>query len=418
MDRKKEFSLNKDSTFLDRRSAPHIATLVIMTAAGALNMNILLPSLPGISDDFGVNYSYVQLLISAYLGATAFMQLIIGPLSDRFGRRPVLLVSMLIFIAATIVCIFAPNFETLLVARLVQTVVVSGLALSRAIVRDMVGTDEAASLFGYITMGMALVPMVGPMIGGILDEIYGWQAAFVVSLVFGLFVLMLVWLDLGETNRNKSTSFGAQFRAYPELFRSRRFWGYALSAAFTSGSFFAFLGGAPYVAVEFLGLSPSELGAYFATTAVGYIVGNFISGRYSQRFGINSMLLSGNVITGLGMIGSISTISLGFTHPMAFFGYMVFVGLGNGISLPNANAGIVSVRPHLAGSAAGLGGALMIGGGAALSVLSGAMLSPVTGPYPLLYIMLLSSIAGVITALYVIHVARQVALEAVEPAGE
>ncbi|MCP4319995.1 MAG: multidrug effflux MFS transporter [Hyphomicrobiales bacterium] len=410
--------LNKDSTFLDRRSAPHIATLVIMTGAGALNMNILLPSLPGIARDFGVSYSYVQLLISAYLGATAFMQLIIGPLSDRFGRRPVLLVSLMIFIAATIACMFAPNFETLLVARLVQTAVVSGLALSRAVVRDMVGTNEAASLFGYITMGMALVPMVGPMIGGVLDEIYGWRAAFAVSLIFGVFVLMLVWLDLGETNRNKSASFGTQFGAYPELFRSRRFWGYALSAAFTSGSFFAFLGGAPYISVEFLGLSPSELGAYFALTAVGYIAGNFISGRYSQHFGINTMLLSGNIISGLGMVGSITTFSLGFDHAMAFFGYMVFIGLGNGISLPSANAGIVSVRPHLAGSAAGLGGALMIGGGAALSVLSGAMLSPETGPFPLLYIMLMSSIAGVMVALYVIHVARQVALQAGEPAGE
>ncbi|MEX3009509.1 multidrug effflux MFS transporter [Hoeflea sp. TYP-13] len=389
-----------------------------MTGAGALNMNVLLPSLPGIARDFGVSYSYVQLLISAYLAATAFMQLIIGPLSDRFGRRPVLLVSLAIFIAATILCIFAPNFEILLIGRLIQTIVVSGLALSRAIVRDMVGTDEAASMFGYITMGMALVPMIGPMIGGVLDEIYGWQAAFAVSLVFGIFVLMLVWSDLGETNRNRSASFGAQFRAYPELIRSRRFWGYALSAAFTSGSFFAFLGGAPYVSVEFLGLSPSGLGAYFALTALGYMGGNFISGRYSQRFGINTMLLSGNIITALGMVGSIITFSLGSTHPMAFFGYMIFIGVGNGISLPSANAGVVSVRPHLAGSAAGLGGALMIGGGAALSVLSGSMLSPETGPYPLLYIMLISAIAGAMMALYVIHVARQVALQASEPAGE
>lgn len=410
--------MNKDSRYLDRRTTPHITTLVIMTSAGALNLNILLPSLPGIASEFGVSYSYAQLLISAYLGATAFMQLIIGPLSDRFGRRPVLLGSMWVFIAATLLCMVAPNFQMLLIGRLIQTAVVSGLVLSRAVVRDMVGADDAASLFGYITMGMALVPMVGPMIGGILEEIYGWRAAMGLALAFGLFVLALVWLDLGETNQNRSTSFSAQFRAYPELIRSRRFWGYALSAAFTSASFFAFLGGAPYVSVEFLGLSPTELGLYFALTALGYIVGNFISGRYTNRFGINNMMLNGNFVTGLGMIGSIITLSLGVTHPMAFFGYMIFVGIGNGISLPSANAGIVSVRPHLAGSAAGLGGALMIGGGAAISVLSGSMLSPQTGPYPLLYIMLISSIAGAVTALYVIYVARQVALEAGEPAGE
>ena len=410
--------MDKDTRFLDRRTPPHIATLVIMTGAGALTMNILLPSLPGIAREFGVSYSYAQLLISAYLGATAFMQLIIGPLSDRFGRRPVLLVAMAIFIAATILCMAAPNFQVLLIARIVQTAVVSGLALSRAIVRDMVSTDKAASMIGYITMGMALVPMVGPFIGGVLDEIYGWRAAMAVCLSFGLFVYALIWLDLGETNRNRSASFGAQFRAYPELIRSRRFWGYALSAAFTSGSFFAFLGGAPLVASEYLGLKPSELGMYFAITAIGYILGNFLSGLYSERMGINRMMLSGNIITAVGMVGSLATLGYGVTHPMAFFGYMIFVGIGNGISLPSANAGVVSVRPHLAGSAAGLGGALMIGGGAALSVLSGTMLTAETGPYPLLYIMLISSLAGVAMALYVIHVARQVALQASEQAGE
>ncbi|MEM6462102.1 MAG: multidrug effflux MFS transporter [Pseudomonadota bacterium] len=412
----------KDSRFLDRNTAPHIATLVIITGAGALNLNILLPSLPGIAREFGVSYTYAQLLISAYLGVTALVQLIIGPLSDRFGRRPVLIASMWVFVIATVASMLAPNFQVLLAARIIQTAVISGLALSRAIVRDMVDTDKAASMIGYITMGMALVPMIGPMIGGVLDEIYGWRAAMGISLVFGVFVLVLVYLDLGETNLHRSASFGAQFRAYPELVRSRRFWGYALSAAFTSGSFFAFLGGAPYVSIEFLGLTPSEVGLYFAFTAIGYLIGNFLSGRYSQRFGINNMMLAGNIATSLGMVGSIATFSIGIDHALAFFGFMLFVGLGNGISLPNANAGLVSVRPHLAGSASGLGGALMIGGGAALSVLSGAMLSAQTGPYPLLYIMLLSAIAGVATALYVIYIARQVAMQAVksvvEPASE
>jgi DHA1 family bicyclomycin/chloramphenicol resistance-like MFS transporter len=397
--------------FLDRKSPPHIATLVIITGAGALNMNIVLPSLPAIAEYFQVSYTYVQLVVSAYLAATALMQLIVGPLSDRFGRRPVMLVSIVVFLASTLLCIFAPNFETLLVGRLLQTSIVSGLALSRAAVRDMVSADEAASLFGYITMGMALVPMVGPMIGGVLDEIYGWQSAFVVSFVFALFVLVLVIFDMGETNKAPSESFAVQFRAYPELIRSRRFWGYALSAAFTSGSFFAFLGGAPYISINMLGLSPSGLGAYFALTAIGYIFGNFLSGRYATRVGINLMMLLGNIVVALGMLGSIAAFSIGYTHPLTFFGFMVFLGLGNGLTLPSANAGIVSVRPHLAGSASGLGGALMIGGGAGLSVLSGALLGPDTGPYPMLYLMLISAIAGSAMALYVIYVAHKVALE-------
>ncbi|MCY6380283.1 multidrug effflux MFS transporter [Hoeflea prorocentri] len=410
--------MSEQSRFLDKHTPPHIITLVIVTGAGALNMNIALPSLPGIATYFGVSYSYAQLLISAYLAATAAVQLIIGPLSDRFGRRPVLLACIGIFLVASLVCIFAPNFQILLVARLVQTVIVAGLVLSRAAVRDMHEPARAASLFGYITMGMAVVPMVGPAIGGVLDEMFGWQASFLVSLLFGCLAFGLVISDMGETNKHPSANFAAQFRAYPELIRSRRFWGYALSAAFTSGSFFAFLGGAPYVSVTHLGLSPSEVGFYFALTAVGYMAGNFISGRYTERFGINSMLLSGNVISALGMVASILTFAAGSNHPLAFFGYMIFIGFGNGISLPSANAGIVSVRPHLAGSAAGLGGALMIGGGAGLSVLSGAVLSPESGAYPILYIMLISAIAGALMALYVMHVARQVALEANEPARQ
>lgn len=395
--------------FLDRRAPPHIGTLVLITGIAALNMNIVLPSLPGIAEYFQVSYSFAQLMISAYLGGTAVIQIIIGPLSDRYGRRPVILASLLVFLLATILCVFAPNYETLFVARMLQTVVVSGIVLSRAVVRDMVSTDEAASMIGYITMGMALVPMVGPMIGGVLDEIYGWRSAFVLTFIWGLFVLVLTYFDMGETNRTPSESFAAQFRAYPELIRSRRFWGYALSAAFVSGSFFAFLGGGPYVATTVLGLTPTQLGIYFGITGVGYIAGNYLSARFAIRVGINLMILIGSNVVVFGMVCSIVAFSLGYSHPLVFFGFMLFVGLGNGITLPGANAGIVSVRPHLAGSASGLGGALMIGGGAGLSVLAGALLGPGTGPYPLLLVMLGSAIAGSCAALYVIYVAYQVA---------
>ena len=201
--------------FLDRKTPPHIATLVIITAAGALNMNVVLPSLPGIAEYFSVSYSYVQLLISAYLAATAVMQLLIGPLSDRYGRRLVMLISLAVFLAASILCIFAPNFETLLAGRMIQTVVVSGIALSRAVVRDMVGMEDAASLIGYISMGMAVVPMFGPLIGGVLDEIFGWQAAFFVTMMFGALALLLVFFDMGETKPQHRRSIQGLSRIVP-----------------------------------------------------------------------------------------------------------------------------------------------------------------------------------------------------------
>ncbi|MDP3898413.1 MAG: multidrug effflux MFS transporter [Mesorhizobium sp.] len=393
--------------YLNRRTAPHITTLVLATATGALAMNVFLPSLPAMARYFDADYAVVQLAVSLYLAATAVLQLFIGPASDRYGRRPVMLTCFAIFIVATVAAIFAQSIEFLLACRVLQAFAAAGMVLSRAIVRDTVSADLAASRIGYITMGMTLVPMLGPIVGGYLDELYGWQSTFMLTLVIGCLAFAVVYADLGETNRNLSKSLGAQFGAYPELLRARRFWGYTLTAAFTSGAFFAFLGGAPYISSEILHLSPSDYGLYFAIIGLGYMVGNFLSGRFSGRVGINRMMLTGNLIAVAGMVLALVLFSAGYAHPLSLFGPAMFTGLGNGITLPNANAGIVSVRPHLAGSASGLGGALQIGGGAILSVISGALLTPDSGPYPLLWVMLLSSLAAVLATGYVIHVARQ-----------
>jgi DHA1 family bicyclomycin/chloramphenicol resistance-like MFS transporter len=395
------------AVWLDRRTPPHVATLVAMTGLSALNMNMVLPSLPSLAAHYGADYSVVALTVSAYLGLTAVLQLAIGPLSDRYGRRPVMLGCFAVFLVATVGCIFAPTIEVFLGFRMAQAAVASAFALSRAIVRDMVGPNEAASLIGYVTMGMSLAPMIGPMIGGFLDEAFGWQSVFVVTLVAGLAVTALIWADQGETNAAPSASFTAQFRAYPELLRSRRFWGYSLTAAFGSGAFFAFLGGGPFVASEILGMTPAALGFYFGFIALGYMLGNFVSGRYAAQVGLNRMMLLGGIVTTAGMALALGLFAAGLETPISFFGSILFVGLGNGMLLPSANAGIVSVRPHLAGSASGLGGALMIGGGAALAVLAGALLGPTTGAWPLLWLMLACSAASVATTLWVIRVARR-----------
>jgi DHA1 family bicyclomycin/chloramphenicol resistance-like MFS transporter len=394
-------------TFLDRRTEPHILTLVFATAVGALSINVFLPSMPGMARYFHTDYAVVQLAVSAYLAATALLQLFIGPASDRFGRRPVMLACMSIFLAGTLAAIYAPTIEILLICRLLQAFSAAGMVLGRAVVRDTVDAAHAASRIGYVTMGTALVPMVGPMIGGFLDETYGWQSTFVLTLVFGLTAIAIIYLDLGETNHSRSSSLAAQFRTYPELLSSRRFWGYVFTAAFTSGAFFAFVGGGPYVSSEILKLTPSQYGFYFGIISIGYMLGNFFSGKLSSRIGIDRMMLTGNVIAAAGMLLAIALFSLGYNHALSLFGPAFFTGAGNGITLPNANAGIVSVKPHLAGSASGLGGAMQIGGGAALSVVAAALLSPETGPYPLLWVMFLSSTAAVLSTVYVMHVSRQ-----------
>jgi MFS transporter, DHA1 family, multidrug resistance protein len=390
-----------------QRAAPHLVTLVMAAAVGPLAMNVFLPSLPGMASYFDSDYAVMQLAVSFYLGATALLQLFIGPASDRFGRRPVILVCFTIFLVGTVAAIYAPTVEVLLFCRLLQAFASGGLVISRAVVRDTVGTTEAASQIGYITMGMSVVPMVGPMIGGFLDELYGWQAGFWLSLAFGLVALGFAFFDLNETNRNRSDSLVAQFGAYPQLLGSGRFWGYTLSATCTGGAFFAFIGGGPYIATEMLGLTPSQYGFYFGIISLGYMLGNFLSGRFAKVYGLNRMMLSGNVVAISGMLLSIALFAGGIYHPLSLFGPVFFTGVGNGLTLPSANAGIVGVKPHLAGSASGLGGALQIGGGAALSVVAGALLTPQTGPFPLLWVMFLSSAAAAISTFYLIHVARR-----------
>jgi DHA1 family bicyclomycin/chloramphenicol resistance-like MFS transporter len=398
----------QEPRFLDRTTPPKIVTLILLAGLSALTMNIFLPSLPGMAVYFGVPYGVMQQSVALYLALSAALQIVIGPISDRYGRRKVLIGSLILFLLATIGTLLAPDATIFLIFRMAQAVIASGMVLSRAVVRDMVADAQAASMIGYVTMGMSLVPMIGPVIGGILDDLYGWHANFALLLVLGLGVLWLVWADLGETATLRQVSLMDQVRSYPALFASRRFWGYTLAAAFASGCFFAYLGGAPYVGDKVYGLSSTHVGVLFALTAIGYAAGNFLAGRYSVRIGMNRMILAGTLVTTLGLALLAVLTLAGLSGPTVFFGLTVFMGLGNGICLPNANAGMLSVRPELAGTASGLGGAILIGGGAALAALAGVLLGPGATEMPLIVLMLASSAASVLSILFVMRRARQI----------
>ncbi len=393
--------------FLDRTTPPHIVTLVLLSGISALAMNIFLPSLPNMTAWFDTDYRLMQLSVSLYLLMNALLQIFLGPISDRFGRRPVILGALVIFLVATAGTLLAPSVELFLAFRMLQAVVVAGMVLSRAVVRDMVDEARSASMIGYVTMGMALVPMIGPAFGGLLDELFGWQASFLLLFLCGVAILALAWADLGETATARPTSFGAQIAQYPELLTARRFWGYCACAGFASGAFFAFLGGAPFVGSEVYGLPPSVLGIYFGAPALGYALGNFLSGRFSVRMGVNRMVLVGCIIATSGLIVMTAIYVVAEGSAELFFGLFVFVAMGNGMTLPNATAGMLSVRPRLAGTASGLGGAIMIGAGAALSALAGAVLVPGSGPLPLVAIMLATALASVVAIFYVIRRERQ-----------
>ncbi len=392
-----------NARFLDRRTPPVLATLVLLAGLSALTMNIFLPSLPRMSDWFGVPYAVMQQSVPLYLVFSAALQVVVGPLSDRFGRRKVLLWSLGLFLLASVGTLVAPDATTFLICRMAQAVIASGMALSRAIVRDITSDAEAATMIGYVTMGMSIVPMIGPVIGGWLDDLIGWQANFGLLLILGAAVAALVWADLGETATLRDVSLLGQLREYPLLLGSLRFWGYAGAAAFSSGCFFAYLGGAPFVGSDIYHLSSSWVGSLFALTAVGYAAGNYLSGRFSTRVGMNRMILTGCSITTIGLTMLALLTWAGLSNAVVFFGLTIFMGLGNGIALPNANAGILSVQPELAGAASGLGGALMIGGGAALAHLAGQLLHPGSTEMPLVLVMLGTSLASILAVLPVIR---------------
>lgn len=377
--------------FLDRSTPPTLLTLVLVAGVAALNQSVFLPSLDAMARHFHTSYQVMQLSVSGYLLATAALQLLVGTVADSLGRRPVMMGALAVFVGATVLMPFAPSAGAFLALRMIQAVAVAGIVLSRAVIRDTTDQAGAASRIGYVTMGMALVPMVGPMVGGALDAAFDWRASFALLAGLGALTLGLVALDQGETGRARGEGVAAQLGHWPLLLRSRRFWAYTLCAAFASGAFYALLGGASFVAGTLFGLSPLWTGVALGAPALGYFGGNLLSGRLSARVGIDRMAAWGCVVASLGMGAALALTLAGVLSPFVVFGFCVALGVGNGMTMPNAIAGAISVRPDLAGTASGLSGAILTAGGAGLAVLAAAVLSPATGPWPLLAIMAASS---------------------------
>jgi len=388
-------------------SPPRMVTLVFLTALSVLSLNMFLPSLSAMAADFRTDYAFMTLSIGGYLFVEATLMLVIGSLSDRFGRRPVVLVALAVFTLGSLVCAMTSNIWVFLAFRVLQGSIIAGWGLSLAVIQDTVRSREAASKIGYLTMAMAVGPMLGPLFGGILDQVFGWRANFVVFAGLGAAAFALCWVDLVETNRTPSVTFAAQLRTYPALLRSRRYWGYALCRAFSTGSFYAFLAGAPPVAVTLLGLSPAALGFYLGTITAGFTLGSFLSGRTAKRHALTTMMILGRLVAAAGVAAGLALFLAGFVHAVSLFGAAVLVGLGNGITVPSSNAGALAVRPRLAGSASGLAGALSVGGGAVVTSITGAVVTERTGAYGLLGIMLFCTLAALVAAFAVLRLDRR-----------
>ena len=285
--------------------------------------------------------------------AAAVLQLVLGPLSDRIGRRPVILGLLALYVVASVLCLLAQDITLFLLARTGQAVAVGGGILASAVVRDMYDGRLAAAKLSLMASAMAVAPMLAPMVGGLLEAAFGWRSVFVAYALLGGGLLVWCMRDLGETHPGGP----GQRMDIGALLRARLFWAYVGLQALGVGTFYVFLTGAPFVAADVFGLSPAQLGIALGSTTAGFALGAGVSARLVQRLGPMRLILVGRALPIVGLGAALAYYGAGGTLVVPLFASTVTVGIGNGLSLANANAGALSVRPDLAGSASGINGA-------------------------------------------------------------
>ena len=349
---------------------PSVTLLVAATATGPLALNIFVPSMPGVQAAFAASHTTVQLTLSLYLIGVAVGQLLYGPLSDRYGRRPVLLAGLGLYVAASLACALAPGIGLLLLGRVAQAVGgCAGMVIVRAVVRDAWGREEATRVLALVIAGMAVAPMVGPAIGGFLDEWFGWRASFVLLVGFGGLVWAAAIRRLPETHRDLTPLPGptALWAAYRALFGRRLFLGYALVVGWMTGAFFVFLASAAYIMSTTLHRPPSEYGLYFVLLSLGYMAGNMAVSRLGGRVRLDTLALTGLLLSVAGPLMIAGFLAAGQFSPAILFLPTILLCLGNGLTLPVTMSAAVGVDLRLAGTASGLLGFVQMGLGAAAS---------------------------------------------------
>ena len=351
--------------FGKRERAPFLL-LVALTASGTLGMHVIIPALPATARAVDISISTVQLSITLYLVGLAAGQLLYGPLSDRFGRRPVLLLGMGLFTIASAVTAFAPNAAILIGARVLQSIGgCAGLVLGRAAVRDGATPDKAAGQLALLTIVMAVVPALAPALGGYITAFIHWRASYVLLAIIGGTTLLATILVLPETNRdprsrNAPLSFG---RGYARLLRSRLFLGFAVSGALTTTSFYGFMAASPFIFENLLHRPTQEVGIYYLILMAGVGLGGAIANRLSRRVTLRTGLRLANLTGILGASGFMLAELTGHLSVLTTVAPIAVFMVGAGMASPFALAGSVSANPQAIGAASGLYGFIQMGFG-------------------------------------------------------
>ena len=373
-----------------------IITLIALAAVPITAINLFLPSLAQMATDFRVDYNTMNIAISGYLVFTALLQIVAGPLADRYGRRPVLLGGLGLFVAASIGCAIVDEYHWFITLRIIQGSVICAAILSRAIVIDLAERRQAASTLGYIGMAMSLAPILSPIIGGIVGSTFGWRASFWVLTAAGVVVWLMVWRLLSETAHARPTSAAALWRSYRTLIATPAFWSYAMIITLSVGAFFIFISGVPQVASQRLGMSQADIGIAIGSISMGFLIGNYLSGRFAKSVPLDWMILVGGLSACTGLTVGVILLLVGYLSPLSVFSTTVFVGLGNGLTLPSANSSLMSIRKELAASASGLAGAVYTAGGGLFTAVAGFVVTRAPEPIYLIGMMLVVSLASLV----------------------
>ncbi|MGB0867803.1 MAG: multidrug effflux MFS transporter [Granulosicoccaceae bacterium] len=364
-----------------RQALPPLWLLVFVSGLGPISMNGVLPANNAIMQELVASQGQIQLLLTLYLLSTLLAQPFLGNWADRVGRRPVAIFGLLVFALGSAIAALAPSIEWLLLGRAAQGAGSAAcMAIPRTIVRDVYPRNKAASVIGYLTTAMMVVPMIGPAICGWITDATSWRWVHALLAVLGLLAALGAYVKQHETRppRPEGQQPVGFISASRTLFAAPGFLGYCLLLCGSVGLYFGFISSSPYIMMNLRGHSASSYGSWFAVVAVGYISGNLLAGRFSSTVGTTRMLKIGVSLACLAVVGF--WVLSGIEHPLGLFAPMFLVAMSNGMSIPNVNAAALGLVPHLAGNASGLLGVAYLGMGVLLSFVLAALLGESATP--------------------------------------
>ena len=348
-----------------KNSNTFILILALANASVVVGMGLITPSITIIKADFNLTSDMVQLILTVYIIAAGIGQLIFGILSDRFGRRPILLTGSLLFVLSSIVSVFSPNILFLLIMRTVQGLGAAAcMSMARVIVNDSFNKTEAAEKLSLITAIMVVFPLISLILGGFIAQTLGWVGTMYIFFIFGLIILTGSVYNISETKIEKlnNLNFLKITNSFLVVLKNTKFLTFTLIGAIQTGIFFSSFGFMPYEFAR-LGVSPLEFGFWLSFTGIGYFLGNILNRNYASKFGIEALIILGCCFSLLSYL-TILVLNLNdFTHPLYISIPIIIFGLGNGFTVANCIIGGVSTTGANSGTATGIAGALQMSSG-------------------------------------------------------